>query len=113
MHREVRLKKDQDFTKVYRSGKSTGNKYLVLYYLLKDSRGPTQVGFSISKKVGKAVVRNKLKRRLKEIISSVHSNLKEGYSLVFVVRPGADQLEYKKLDELASDLLKKGAIIEG
>jgi len=113
MRREVRLKKDQDFAKVYRSGKSTGNKYLVLYYLLKDSGGPTQVGFSISKKVGKAVVRNRLKRRLREIISSLHINIKDGYMLVFVVRQGTDRLEYKRLKELTSDLLKKGAIIEG
>jgi len=113
MRRESKLKKDKDFAKVYRSGKSIGNKYLVLYYLLMDSGGPTQVGFSISKKVGKAVVRNKLKRRLREIISSLHSNIKEGYLLVFVVKSGADRLEYKRLNELTSDLLKKGAVIEG
>ena len=113
MHREVRLKKDQDFTKVYRSGKSTGNKYLVLYYLLKDSRGPTQVGFSISNKVGKAVVRNKLKRRLRGIMASLRVNIKDGYMLVFVVKQGTDRLEYERLKELTSDLLKKGAIIEG
>ncbi len=113
MGRHAMLKNNKDFTRVYKSGKSIGNKYLVLYYLLMDSGGPTQVGFSISKKVGNAVVRNKLKRRSKEIISGLRANIKEGYLLVFIVRRGADRLEYKRLKELISDLLKKGAIIEG
>lgn len=64
------LKKENDFKRVFSKGKSFGNRQLVLYYI-PNGLDYHRVGFSISKKVGKAVVRNLYRRRLKAIFRSI------------------------------------------
>ena len=59
------IKKDSDFRIVYKHGKSFANKYLVMY-ILDNKSDFSRVGFSVSKKVGKATVRNKVRRRIRE-----------------------------------------------
>ena len=61
-----RLKKRKDFTKTYKKGRSLNGRAVILCYR-KTTRPYYRVGFTVSKKVGKAVVRNKVRRRLKEI----------------------------------------------
>ena len=59
------LKKDSDFRKVYKHGKSFANRNLVMY-ILDNKSDSTRVGISVSKKVGNAINRNKIRRRIKE-----------------------------------------------
>ena len=59
------LKKDSDFRKVYKHGKSFANRNLVMY-ILDNKSDSTRVGISVSKKVGNAINRNKVRRRIKE-----------------------------------------------
>ena len=61
----LRLRKDSDFKNIYRKGKSLATKTLVFYFI-KNDLGYTRVGYSISKKVGKAVTRNRIRRLIKE-----------------------------------------------
>ncbi len=102
------LKKNREFTRVYSKGKSYATSNLVLYSLL-NGFSENRVGFSISKKIGKAVVRNKLKRRLKEIIR-LEDNLKKGYDLVFIARKPIVELDYRRLKKDVVKLLKKAEI---
>lgn len=66
----VSLKKNLDFKRVYRGGKSAANDALVLY-MRRNGLLFSRFGFSVSKKVGKAVVRNKIRRRLKEALRTM------------------------------------------
>ena len=97
MKRMYSLRKNSQFQFVYRRGKSYACRELVLLFV----RGPKlQVGFSVSKKVGKAVVRNRVKRRLREAFSPQIPNLKCG-QYVFVAREAAaraDSVSYTHLD---------------
>ena len=104
------LKKSKDFKRVYRRGKSYATKYLVLYKLKKSSN-KNRYGFSISKKVGKAVVRNKLKRRLKEIIRELEGiNLPQGFDFVFIARKPVTNLDYHKIKNNVITLFKKAGL---
>jgi ribonuclease P protein component len=81
-------------------------RYLVLYYLGKDCGG-TRFGFSISKKTGKAVVRNRLKRILKEICRIKKDWFKEGFDYIIIPRKNAQKKIYRELEEEIFRLTKK------
>ncbi|WP_195940992.1 ribonuclease P protein component [Romboutsia sp. 1001713B170131_170501_G6] len=101
------LKKDSDFRKVYKHGKSFATKYLVMY-VLDNKSDDTKLGISVSKKVGKAIVRNKIRRRIRESYRlNVDENVKSGYDIVFIARIASNQAEYKDIEKSVKYLVKK------
>ena len=104
-----RLRKNADFRKVYRSAKSYPSKYLVLYQK-KRSGDTLRIGFSLSKKVGKANVRNLYKRRLREITRSLLPHIQTGNDLVILARIPVTNLDYAELEKNVIYLLKKSGV---
>lgn len=64
----------------------------------------------MSKKVGKSVVRNKIKRQIKEIIRKNYDFINSGWDIVFSVKPAAVQLNYAQIEKEIISLLKRGRI---
>lgn len=111
----VSIKSHMDFKKVYHSGDSLANKFLVLYFLRSgDGEGPNRYGITVSKKVGKAVVRNKVRRRLRELIRINEENIATQYEIVFVSRVRAKEATFEELSQAFFSLLKKSGLwLEG
>ncbi len=82
-----RLSRSAEFERVYRHGRSSANRHLVLYSFPNESAARPRLGLSVSRKVGGAVERNKVKRLLREAFGRVESELSEGQDLVVVARP--------------------------
>ena len=93
MRRRSRLSRSRDFDAVYRQGRSVSSRYLVLYTFSRpvehgdESDGP-RLGLAVSRKVGGAVERNRVKRRLREAFAVVEPELAPDHDYVLVVRPG-------------------------
>ncbi|GAC1334996.1 MAG: ribonuclease P protein component [Candidatus Dormibacteria bacterium] len=85
---QLRLRRGIDFRAVYSTRRARGGRLLVVHWRDTD-RGHPRVGFSISKKVGGAVERNRLKRCLRETARPLLVGLERGVDLVVVVRPVA------------------------
>lgn len=100
-----RLRKSEDFKNVYNRGKSFATYNLVLYYY-PNRTDTNRLGFSISKKIGNAVVRNKIRRRLREIIR-LKENLKRGYDIVIIARKPVVKLDYQGIERDMNKLFKK------
>ena len=85
-----RLSRSSDFQRIYRQGSSTASRFLVLYSFKRPSEagveGP-RLGLSVSKKLGGAVVRNRVKRLLREAFQGCAGHLAEEYDLVVIARP--------------------------
>ncbi len=110
MERRYRLQKNKTFQYVYHRGRSVACRDLVMLY----ARGRSvQVGFSVSKKVGNAVTRNLVKRRLRECFRPYLGDVKNGL-YVIVARPSAAKATFQSLEKDMRYLLcKQGAIAEG
>ena len=100
-----RLKKKKQFTYIYKKGKRVSNKFLTLFVLTSKYKS-YKIGYSVSKKIGKATVRNKVKRRLKEIVR-LSSLPQSNFNYVLMAREGIENLDFKNLEKQVKDIFSK------
>ncbi len=91
------LKKNSDFRRLYARGKSTATPYLVLY-CRPNRRAENRLGYTVSTKLGHAVVRNRVRRRLREIVRLSEPVLKQGFDIVIVARSRCVGAPYRKIE---------------
>ncbi len=99
--KDRRLRKASDFKAVQREGRSWDNR-LVVMRVRANGTGKTRIGFSVSRRLGKAVVRNLVKRRLREAARS--APLASGWDVVLIARTGAARATYAELLKAVMDL---------
>lgn len=104
-----KLKKNYEFRKVYGEGRYYVEKYLVMY-LVKNGSDVNRVGFSVSKKVGNSVVRNRLRRYMKEVYRHMNSNVKQGFDIVFTGRVGSAEADYRAIEKNMLSVLKRARL---
>jgi len=97
------------YTLVYRQGKVWANSLLVMK-AMPNGLSLSRYGFSVTKKVGKAVQRNRLKRLLREIMRL--QSLRPGWDIVFIVRPVAVNTNYHQLERAVTKLLARAQLLE-
>lgn len=111
MKSENRLKKRKHFNYIYKNGESKFSKILQLVFI-KSKITPFKVGFSVSKKIGKSVVRNKVKRRMREAFFSLKSQVKQNYNYIFVAKEGIEELTYEQIKQEMISLLLKASLYD-
>jgi ribonuclease P protein component len=79
------LRKNSDFSDIYKKGKSVGDRYIVLFYR-KNGLSYNRTGFLASKKVGNSVERNRARRLMKESYRSLAEKISTGYDLIIIAR---------------------------
>ncbi len=109
MNRRYSLKRNKEFRYVYKTGRSVGCKNIVLFYRTKKTPD-LRIGFSVSRKVGKSVVRNKVRRRMKEAMRALIGSTDQRVLLIFVAKPSITQAPYKTVSQDIKYLLKKAGL---
>lgn len=107
--KENKLRKNSEFRVVYRKGKSYSNNLLVLY-VMKNHKDTNRLGISVSKKVGKSVIRSRVKRLISESYRLNSSDLKSGFDLIFIARSAAKGKIYKEIEYSLINLLKRSGL---
>ena len=111
-----RLRKNFEFTSVYRRGKSFANDILVMY-IIKNKKNKdkcfnsyNKLGVSVSKKVGNSVVRSRSKRLISESFRLNYNCMKKGYDLVFIARNAIKDKNYFEVEKAMKNLIKKAGL---
>lgn len=105
------LKKNSDFRRLYSKGKSAVDPYLVIY-CRRNKGGVNRVGYTVSTKLGHAVTRNRVRRRLREIYRLNSHSLRSGYDMVIVARNRCVGAEYSALETAFLSVCDKLGLIE-
>jgi ribonuclease P protein component len=109
LSKELRIRKTADFNYIAENGKVVSNRMLILKW----SEGKTsrsRSGFAVSKRIGGAVVRNRIKRLLRESINSF--DLLGGYDMVFIARKESAKADYESIQKSVKDALRKSGILK-
>lgn len=116
-----RLSRSEDFARVYRAGRSVANKYLVLYYFERSEPGSlgtddaSRVGFSVSKRLGGAVDRNRIKRVLREAFRANAQSIAGNMDFVLIARtPLVELLEaegFKAVEVKMTEVFRKAGLL--
>jgi ribonuclease P protein component len=110
VEKKNRLTKREYFDKVYRGGKSVANHQFVLYSYARHQQQGFRLGISVSKKLGNAVVRNKIRRRIKEIVRLNAQRFPGGYDLILIARKPVARMEYAEMEKSIFHVLKRAAL---
>ena len=103
------LKRNKTFRYVYRKGKSIPSKMLVMIYN-KSKTGMVKVGFSVSKRIGNSVTRNRVKRRLREAFRPLIPEITPGYDIIFIARDAVKDAELTEIAGSMQSLLKRAGL---
>ena len=106
-----RLRRNTEFQRIYRQGATYSEGMVVLHLLRLPDADVRQAGFSVSKKLGGAVVRNRVKRRLRDAYRLVLPQLPRGYQLVFTARRGAAEADYEQLAQAVRRALTRAGLL--
>lgn len=108
LSREHRLRSNQEFQRVYRFGKSWAHPLAALHVLAQPEG--RRFGISVSKKVGNAVVRNRVRRRLREILRAQLPALKRGFDVIVVARSASSDADFAALTQAMEELFRRSRL---
>src|SRR5690625_329103 len=107
MKKAFRVKDNKEFQSIFKNGKSFANRQLVIYYIKKPGQTHFRVGLSVGKKIGNAVMRNQIKRYLREAFISLEDKINPDLDIIIIARNPTINMDYHQIKRSLSHLLHK------
>ena len=112
MNKRQRIKKNEEFQKVFRKGKSFANRQFVVYCLKKEDQTAFRIGLSVGKKVGKAVTRNQIKRYIRQTFLELKDDVRQDMDYVIIARNPAATLDFHETKKSLEHVLKIAEVLK-
>lgn len=110
MQKRYRLRRRGDFRRTFRKGTSVANRQFVVYRSVRKEEGPVRIGISVSRKVGNAVTRNRIKRLVKEITRRWVDSLPPDTDLILIARKPAADMDFHRMKSSLGHLMNKAGL---
>ncbi len=111
LRKSFRVKKEKDFTAIFQEGKSVANRKFVVYRL-ENSEQHFRVGLSVSKKLGNAVTRNQIKRRIRHVLITHKDRIIDNLDFVVIARKGVEEMNYTEIEKNLLHVLRLANIYQ-
>ena len=111
-HSELTLRKQSDFSRIYKKGKSKGSKAAVIIYR-RNGLKFTRTAFVASKKVGNSVKRNRSRRLMRAAYKAIEPDIRRGYDIIFVARAAITECKEPEVERQLRNSLKSAGILTG
>ncbi len=112
MKKEFRIKKNKEFQAAFQKGRSFANRQFVVYSLEKEGQGFFRIGLSVSKKIGNAVTRNRVKRYVRQSILELHDLVSSGNDYVIIARKPTAEMDFFEVKKSLTHVLKVGKVLK-
>ena len=111
MKKNFRVKREKDFKAIFKEGTSFANRKFVIYRL-ENKQKHFRVGLSVSKRLGNAVTRNQIKRRIRHILQNAKGEISEDVDFVVIARNGVEALGYAEMEKNLLHVVKLSKIYQ-
>ncbi|KAB7665304.1 ribonuclease P protein component [Bacillus sp. B1-b2] len=111
MRKEFRIKKNKEFQLVFKKGQSFANRQFVIYKLAKKEQSHFRIGLSVSKKIGNAVMRNQVKRYIRQAFLELEGQLEHTFDYVIIARKPVSDMEFEELKKSLEHILKIAKVL--
>lgn len=111
MKKGYRIKKNTEFQAVFKKGRSVANRQFVIYILDKDQQENFRIGLSVSKKIGNAVTRNRVKRYIRQVFHELEDQIKDHKDYVIIARKPVADMNYHEVRKSLEHVLKVGKVL--
>ncbi|WP_153126896.1 ribonuclease P protein component [Peribacillus tepidiphilus] len=111
MKKKLRIKKNSEFQHVFQKGESFANRQFVIYVLEKPEQDFFRIGLSVSKKIGNAVVRNQIKRYIRQSFLELKDEISTGKDYVIIARKPASEMDFFQVKSSLVHVLKRAKVL--
>ncbi|HLR61201.1 MAG TPA: ribonuclease P protein component [Lentibacillus sp.] len=111
MKKIYRVKDNEEFQYVFKHGKSFANRQLVLYYIEKPGQEHFRIGLSVGKKIGNAVMRNRIKRYLRQAFIELEDYVRPTNDIIIIARHPTRQMNFHQVKKSLVHLLAKERLL--
>ena len=112
MKKKFRIKKNEEFQLVFHKGESFANRQFVIYILDKQEQDFFRIGLSVSKKIGNAVIRNQVKRYIRQTFLELNENIPAGKDFVIIARKPAADMTFSEVKSSLMHVLKRAGVLK-
>ncbi|KAA0546019.1 ribonuclease P protein component [Bacillus sp. BGMRC 2118] len=111
MKKTYRIKKNEEFQEIFNKGNSTANRQFVIYVFDNPSQPSFRVGLSVSKKIGNAVARNRIKRLIRQVLHEFSDRLKPGKDFIIIARKPTAEMDYYQFKSSLEHVCKLAKVL--
>ncbi|WP_270183031.1 ribonuclease P protein component [Alkalihalobacillus sp. CinArs1] len=113
MNSNYRIKKNSEFQSVFKKGNSTANRQFVVYVMKRNDQPHFRLGLSVSKRIGNAVTRNRVKRLIRESFHQLSDQIDVPYDFVVIARKPASEMNLEEVKSSLIHVLKRARVYKG
>jgi ribonuclease P protein component len=110
--KELRIKKNKEFQEAFQKGHSFANRQFVVYALAKEDQDYFRIGLSVSKKIGNAVMRNQIKRYIRQAVFELSDLIGIGNDYVIIARKPVAEMDFFEVKKSLTHVLKVGKVLK-
>ena len=112
MNKRQRIKKDNEFQRVFKEGKSFANRQFIVYCYKKEGQDQFRIGLSVSKKVGNAVVRNRIKRYIRQAFLEMKDDVQNDRDYIIIARHQAATIDFHETKKSLQHVLRIARVLK-
>ncbi|MGY4688216.1 ribonuclease P protein component [Salibacterium sp. K-3] len=112
MKKAYRIKKNHEFSRIFEKGKSSANRQFVIYVMDNKENDHFRAGLTVSRKMGNAVMRNRIKRLLREALREINGQLEDGKDYIIIARKPVADMHYTEIIKSLKHVMNVAGVLK-